>query len=86
LVANLATLVGLGLVWCEKPILGKTVGWGGGGGGTTAHQKQTPQKKKPKGEKKKKNQTKSNLSYLLPLICKRKDQPRTPKIKTQKKV
>jgi hypothetical protein len=63
LVANLATLVGLGVVWCEKPILGKTVGWGGrgGGGGAAALQQRTPQKQKPKEKKKKKtkpNQTK----------------------------
>ncbi len=71
LVANLATLVGLGVVWCEKPILGKTVGWGGRWGSDrtpTTHPPKTKTKTKTK-----KNQTKPNLWYLLPLICKRKD-------------
>jgi len=83
LVANLATLVGLGVVWCEKPILGKTVRWGRWGSGRTPTTHPT-QKQKPKEKKKTKpNQTKPFVPTSINL---QKERPTThPQNKNTKK-
>jgi hypothetical protein len=86
LVANLATLVGLGVVWCEKPILGKTVGWGGEVGGAAALQQRTPQKQKPKGKKKKKPKPNQTKPFVPTSINLQKERPTThPQNKNTKK-